>query len=274
MSNWTNYNEIKKVLNRKWDKGYILKSAFIEDNFFSLSITIKGPTIKDFEQLPEIIKWIKDLSKYEIISLQNKEINSRVHGKNLVPACAVIENVTNAVQIIKKQKELKSFLYNANALVSEFPNLQNWIVKKAIKVSEIEDVNSLIKVLNWFLNTNDTNVYLREICIEGIHTKFIEKNKTIISEMLDEILSKEKVNFEFNKFEDRYNLKSEELTVRFRILDDEFKLCGLNDIRVPLSDFEKIDLKVENIFFTENLTNFLSFPKKKSSSSFRKRLFC
>lgn len=265
MNKWTSYSDIKNVLIQKWDRGHILRSVFLEDEFFPLIIPLKYPTGKDFAFLPEIILWHENIKSYENLELKYKTFSSKIHGKNTLPTHAIIKDANTAVKMIKKEKDYKNFINNSKILIGEFPSLKDWIAKKVIKVSKIDDVKSIVKVLKWFTDGNETNVYLRQICIEGIHTKFIERNKSIISEMLDVVLPSEKVNFEFSKFEERYNIKTAPNTIRFRILDDNFAINGLTDLTVMISEFERLSIDVENVFFTENLANFLSFPNKKSS---------
>ena len=53
--------------------------------------------------------------------------------------------------------------------------------------------------------------------------------------------------------------------MRFRILDDAQKLCGLSDLCVTIEEFKELTLAIENIFIIENKITTLSFPALKNS---------
>lgn len=265
MRQWTSYEEIKKHLLKKWEQGLLLKSDFLADDLFPMTIALKHPTAKEFEYLPEIIHWMEQLQAQALIDLQFRQITSKIHGTQTLPTHAVVRDLDSAVKILKKQTELKNFRKRTADLHAEFPALDAWVLQKPLRVLQIEDLPSYLKVLKWFIYTHKTPIYLREICIEGLHTKFIEQNKATLSHMLDVLLPPHRVDTSKSKFEDRYLLKSAPVTVRFRILDDAYSIHGMTDLEIPVREFETLNLPVDRVFFVENLTNFLSFPPKKSA---------
>ena len=94
------------------------------------------------------------------------------------------------------------------------------------------------------------------------HTKFIENNKGIIKELLDIIIA-EHINIDEKQFESRFNLKYDETLVRFRILDEAVSLQlfgGIDDISIPISEFQNIALPIHTVYIVENKMNMLTFP--------------
>ena len=124
--------------------------------------------------------------------------------------------------------------------------------------------NSLIKVCNYFLKTPKPNLYIRELPIE-IHTKFIENNKSIITSLLNFLIN-ETINASEKNFETRFNLKLPESLIRFKLLDNNLSteyFYGINDISIPVSQFEKLKLPISTVIIVENkttLNTFLTLP--------------
>jgi len=110
-------------------------------------------------------------------------------------------------------------------------------------------------VCSFFKHNPKPELYTRELPIK-IHTKFVERNQTIIKDLL-EFLIPENVNHREKNFEKRFNLKFSEPQVRFKILDkwiSDSSLSGLDDIAIPVSQFEKLNLSVKKVIVVENKT--------------------
>ncbi len=269
MQEWTNFDDIKSKLLRLWKKGDILTKS----DLFPLTIKLKGPNSKCYgTHFLEISNWVKGLKNKDINSIGygyevvEKEINLRLVGKNTVPTHVIIKDLNDATKLIKKQKELHMFLKNKEALFDEWEQLEEWICKYPFKVLESIGVNchKYIKVVKWFEQNPNHNVYIRQFDIPGIDTKFIEKNKVVLTEILNAILPENQINEEAKRFEERFYIKAKPANVRFRILN-EANDYDFTDMSVPLEEFVNWRHDFENVFFTENEINFLSFPNVEKS---------
>jgi hypothetical protein len=129
-------------------------------------------------------------------------------------------------------------------------------------ITNLEKWVDILKVVSYFHSNPNPNLYIRELPIK-VHTKFIEKNKSIIWELLNIVVADSLNKDEKKHFESRFNLKYSEPLVRFRLLDtiiarDYFS--GLEDITIKISDFSKLDLPVKKVLIVENLMNLLTLP--------------
>lgn len=274
MTTWTKPSDIKSKIESQWKKGNILRYCLLQDDLFPLRIKLNGPSPKELAlNFSDAINWIAHLKEsekskigygYEIIE---KETNYRMNGKNSVPTHATISSSEDAIKLIHKQKEVKLFERNAQDLLQKWPILQQWIIKYPLKLIKNigADCDKIISVLKWFENHPDHYLYLRQLDIPGIDTKFIEKNKPIISELLDIILPAQQINDNSKRFEERFTLKLKPKMIRFRFLDDDDRCESFSDLTVPIEEFSKWKPAFKNIFFTENEINFLSFPQVKNS---------
>src|SRR5690606_557153 len=96
--------------------------------------------------------------------------------------------------------------------------------------------------------------------------KFIERNQSVIRELLDVLIS-ENVNKTEKQFEKRFNLKYAEPLIRFKILDKEVSqkfFSGIDDLAIPVSQFEALHLPFRKVLIVENKTTLyttLTLPK-------------
>ena len=165
-----------------------------------------------------------------------KEINYRLLGRNIIPTHAQIPTREDAIRLLKKQPEIDIFVQNVKLLLDKWDILFDWVYRYPFKViNNMEnDCDKFIKVLSWFEQHPEHYLYLRQLDIPGVDTKFIETNSSIISELLTILLPPERVNVETNRFEERYYLKSKPRMIRFRILDESHTLQSMKDLSVPV----------------------------------------
>ena len=159
-----------------------------------------------------------------------------------------------------------SFKINCEKIISTFPVLKEWVILNPSRIIQNQNEwESILKVCTFFKQTPRPKLYIRELPI-NIHTKFVERNQAIIKELLD-ILISEYVNTQEKHFEKRFNLKFSEPLVRFKILDKEISnnfFSGLDDIAIPISQFENLNLAIEKVIVVENKTTLyttLTLPK-------------
>jgi hypothetical protein len=144
--------------------------------------------------------------------------------------------------------------------------LKEWTIQNPSKIIQHPaEWDNLLKVCQYFKQTPVPNLYIRELPV-GVHTKFIERNQSILGELLDNLIP-EYVNHQEKTFEKRFNLKTSEKLVRFKILDNEISrvfFSGIDDIAIPVSQFEKLNLPVKKVIIVENKTTLyttLTLPK-------------
>jgi hypothetical protein len=118
-----------------------------------------------------------------------------------------------------------------------------------------------------------SSLYLRQLDIVGVDTKFIENRKTLLSELLDIVLPADAVESTAlgqRNFDTRYGLAPKHPQIRFRILDERLSMQGLTDLAVPAPEFAPLTIPVRRVFITENEINglpFRRFPKVWSFSA-------
>jgi hypothetical protein len=168
----------------------------------------------------------------------------------------------DALRWIRQQARAEQFDMLAAPTLERFPALREWMMQKPMALVEHADEwKRVLAVLEWFRQHPRAGIYLRQVDVPGVDTKFIEVNRSLFIELLDLVLPPDAVDVTAGRdFEARYGLRAKPRLVRFRILDSDYWIDGLSDIATPVSEFATLALPVRRLFITENEINGLAFP--------------
>lgn len=258
--------EIKKKAENKY-KAYL--QSIVEGESFTPIIIVgdKKPnedTVKFEEELMDLISCSKEKKGYGY-TIEYQTVKTKRHGIQDIPTSISFKTEYDYLKYVNKENDAAKFKKDITSILSSFPELKDWIYKYPIKVIE-NDWESLLKVCKYFKAIPQPHLYIRELPIH-VHTKFIENNSGIIRELLDIIIA-DYVNIEERKFEARFNLKYDEPLVRFRLLDEAIShqlFGGIDDISIPISEFQHLSLPIQTVYVVENKINMLTFPVKRNS---------
>jgi hypothetical protein len=253
-----NPKEIRLKAERKY-KSY-LQSIIRNENIFPLVIIGNK---KPSTSIPEFRREIEELNKFSKerkgygYNIKYEVRKTKNLGTQSLPTSILFETKQDFEKFLKVENEVAQFKIDYTKIIEQFPELFDWVKTFPKKVVE----NSakwidLTKVCSYFKLNTRPNLYLRELPI-SVHTKFIETNSSILSELLD-ILIESFSNKEQKRFEKRFNLRFSQPLIRFKILDSKISnnyFSGLNDISTTVSQFNELKLPIERIIIVENKTN-------------------
>lgn len=193
-------------------------------------------------------------------------VKTKTIGTQSLPSIIYFDTEKDFLKFLGKEKEVDNFINDWQLIDAHFSELKDWIIRNPTKIIQHQGKwESMLKVCNYFKNCPKPNLYIRELPA-NVHTKFIESNQSIISELLD-IIIQNHINPTEREFEKRFHLKFREPLVRFKVLDQKISqtyFSNLDDISIPVSQFEKLNLPLVKILIVENKTTLyttLTLPK-------------
>ncbi|HTF44517.1 MAG TPA: DUF3322 domain-containing protein, partial [Terriglobales bacterium] len=271
MADWTTPAEIRNEVERLWNSGRILAARLDDTGLFPYAPRLRRPDPAALTaRFDEVRKWIRTLEQasksatgfgYDIEWI---ELNHRQLGRNRLPARISVATEADAVRLIEKEHEAKRVADLTNATLARFPALAGWLARHPmIALAHAANWDRVLDVLTWFRDHPRPHLYLRQLDIPGVDTKFIEPRKGLLAELLDAVLPPDAVDARFigaGNFEQRYGLAAEPVLVRFRLLDARLRLQDLSDLTVPAPEFAQMRIAARRVFITENKINGLAFP--------------
>lgn len=198
--------------------------------------------------------------------IEYRQIKTKNMGTQDVPHLIYFDSEQDFLQFLDKEKEVLAFKNHYARTISLFPALGEWLLRYPAKVIQYhEQWGDILAVCHYFQQNPRPNRYIRELPVK-VHTKFIEAHKTILQSLLD-ILMQDHLNGSETAFEKRFHLKYAEPQVRFKILDPAISqayFSGLDDLEIPISQFERLQLPLKRAIIVENKTSLyttLTLPK-------------
>ncbi len=267
---WTTPADLKKQVQRLWDRGLLLASMVAGEPLFPRRLALKGPDSRELsERFPEVRDWIARLSSaagpYRI---EWRSVNHRVLGVNDIPAAIWVDSLEDALGFLGKHRAANQFAALVELTRDKQPALIPWLKKRPLRALELAaDWPRLLEIVTWLLEHPRPAIYLRQIDLPGVHTKLLERHRGVLAELLDLVLPEDSIDETYTGiggFCRRYGFLDKPSRVRFRVLDPHVRLLPVvadQDIALTQAAFAVLDPPVARIFITENEINFLAFPE-------------
>ena len=266
---WTTPKDLKAQLARLWERGELLRDAVVGNDRFPLHLTLKTPGSTDItDRFNEVRAWAAELSAASHLRLEWQEVRHRVQGAQRLPTNAWIDSIEDALNWLGKRRERERFMTLISETRPANPALLIWLGKRPLQALELADEwPRLLAVVEWLMKHPCPGIYLRQVDLPGIHSKFIESHRGVLSELLDLALSKDAIDATrtgASQFAARYGFLDKPIHIRFRSLDPEIQMIdGLaySDISLDADSLSRLRLPIRRVFVTENEINFLTFPR-------------
>jgi hypothetical protein len=265
---WTGPKELKTQVTRLWDRGLVLRSLLSDDVVFPKRLTLKGPDSHDLAHtFAEVRAWCASLSGMKHLRFVLREVNHRVTGINTYPVEVWIDRPEDAVALLGKEAHWTTFQNLIEMTRHRQAGLLPWLDRKPLVALERADEwDRFLELTEWMLTHPRPDCYLRQVDLPGIHTKFIETHRGVLSELFDLVLPRQTIlasAIGASGFCARYGFREKPERIRFRALDpslDPFCMKGLPDLSLDVDSLSALPIRPKRIFITENEINFLAFP--------------
>jgi len=120
-----------------------------------------------------------------------------------------------------------------------------------------DEFKRLIELLNWLNAHLASNLYVRQLPVQGVDTKWLENRQGVVIKWLGQLVGVAGKS-------DLYalaGLRRPPHSLRMRVLDPDLRkyFSGLGDIQAPVEELAKLAIPVRHVFIVENLQTGLAF---------------
>ena len=270
---WTSAADLRAQTQKLWDKGALLAESIHQavngsddsPGSFPKRLRLQCPTTAELStRFEEARLWADALrhgsGRYRLVE---REARSPVLGSNRIPDEAWLDTLASALAMVGKARDAARFLDQVRMTERQQPTLLPWLEKRALVALGLSEVwPRLLSVVGWLQMHPRPGMYLRQVDLAGVDSKFMESYRSVLAELFDLALPPEAIDHAAqgaSRFCQRYGFLDKPLRIRFRWLDRSDARYG-TDITVTQTAFGQLDAPVSHVFITENEINFLAFP--------------
>lgn len=268
--NWTTPADLRAQVQRLWERGDLLRARVTDTVAWPLRLNLKTPGAADLSDRFEAVRdWVRAISAAAQVRIEWREWNHRVQGMQRLPAAVWLDTLQDALAFIGKGRQAQRFEALWQQAAATQPALLAWLSRRPLRALDLADRwERLLAVVAWMQAHPRPGVYLREVDVPGVDSKFIEAHRGVLAELLDLALPPQAIETEatgVTQFTRRFGFLDKPVRIRFRVLDPALPGLpgceGLPDITLDAASFAVLTLPVRRVFITENETNFLAFPE-------------
>jgi hypothetical protein len=272
-TNWTTTDNLAQQVEKLWERGAILSSFVTDSSIFPLRMALKAPSAADLrDRFGDVRAWVQEIRSAPCCRVILREFRHRVQGANFLPDEIWIDSAEDALRLVDKQKDASRFQSILDATRQREPLLLDWLAQYPLRaLAFAAEWKRFLEIAAWMRSNPVPTRYLRQVDIPGVHSKFIEGNCGILSELFDILLPPGAIDFTATgagQFVKRYGFLGKPLRIRFRVLDPSLKVLPSApnpDFSLDAKSFASLAPGVSRVFITENEVNYLAFPQAESS---------
>lgn len=265
---WTTPKDLKAQLARLWDRGELLRDAVNDSARFPLRLSITCPGSADISDRFEAVRaWTKELTDSALIRVEWQQVRHRVQGLQRLPSSVWIDSMADALAWLGRRREWDRFVALIAMTRQDHPHLLPWLAKRPLQALQLaDDWQRLLAVVSWLRANPRPGIYLRQVDLPGVHSKFIEAHRGVLAEWLDLALppgAVDTMKAGITQFAARYGFLDKPTRIRFRVLDPDIQLvpgASCPDVTLDADSFSQLACGVRRVLITENETNFLALP--------------
>lgn len=267
---WTSPEEVKEQLRTKWQRGIYLRSRAEGVAWEPVRVRLKGPSAKELlENTTGALAWIEGMRSWSAggrggprCRIDDRVVRNRSLGHNEVPAYVVLDTIEMLAALVDRRGDVAK-VDQILALTSERrPDLVPWAVAHPMAVLDVaDDWVRMLDVVDWVDRHDTTQFHLRHLDLPGVDTKFVERHRKLLGQLLQAVLPAERVDPSASRFDARFGFRSVPSYVRFRVLAPLDELPeSLSELSVRVAELARLELSVRTVFVVENQATYLAFP--------------
>lgn len=241
---------------------------------FGLGTLTETRAIKD---VSGVTQWVQSwqLAQLELpngVEVQWEARQWRLLGQQQVPLAVVVRDAPALAAWIGQERRWKQACLRRDAFEERFPLLRAappWIRYEEVATDwSADDVHRLMALLQWFEANPRSLLYLRQLPVPGIDTKWVEPRRSLVR---DFVLATRGLAAG-GDFYDVCGLSPAPATLRMRVLCPELRRMtgGLCDIEAPIEELAQLQVRVKILVVVENLATGLALPSIPGAVAFMK----
>jgi len=275
---WTDPADLVRTLCRRWETGAFLTMYARGQPWEPLGISLRGPAAGELAaSFGDVQAWVRGWEKVpdRLVRVEHKRIGGRAIGANSIPCRAWIDGYRQLWALLGVEPDVRRFTAALDQAKTMTPSLADWVTAHPVRVLSLaDDWDMILGTVRWIDVYGHPGSYLRQIDVPGVDTKFIERHRGILTDLLDLQLAAERIDHARPRsdFAGRYRFGRKPGYVRFRHLGARpaggraravAGVSGPNEfteIMVRTDELAAAPPRISAVYVVENEITYLAFP--------------
>jgi hypothetical protein len=254
---WTRPADVRAAVRRKWDSGALLARFAAGQDWERIGIPLRGPSARQLgDHFTEAREWAADWAEAACgpLRVEYKQVGGRHFGANSVPCRAWLDSYDEAWALLGVRPDVRRLTGLLEVTLGT--RLVPWLAHHPMRALRLADAwDKLLATVRWIEQRQVPGMYLRQVDVPGVDTKFIEQHKGVLSELLDIQLDPSRVDPLAPDFAGRYGFLRKPGYVRFR-MDGGFH--GFSEMSVRVAELTEPPDGVTRVYVVENEVTYLA----------------
>ncbi|MCY0905846.1 Wadjet anti-phage system protein JetD domain-containing protein [Arthrobacter sp. H14-L1] len=183
---WTTLATLRGLSKGLWDRGQLLRELVEPTEAYPRRRALKRPTAAELRSdYPAARAWAAELfAAAGKFSLETTEAGRTTIGSNTLPSAAVFGTAEDEIAFAGRTQDAARFRKLAAELLELDAALGSWVAKRPLQLLELDGAAlTAARAARWLRDNPAPGIYIRQLSLPGVHTKFIETHRRIIDEM-------------------------------------------------------------------------------------------
>ena len=276
-SAWTSVDQVVAVLRKRWDRGQYLLAYAVGTPWVPISLPVKGPSSTELlDHLDEARRWVDRWERSSRTAggvarfrIEYRTLRGRSIGANEVPARIWIDDLNQLGRLLATTSEVHALDAIMEQTSLEIPELCPWVISHPTEAIPYREIwGDILATVAWMAANAGRPLYLRQIDVEGVDTKFVERHQRLLGDLLTILrpaaeLDPTPVRTDLAR---RLGFLPKPGYTRIRLLAPEPGLpAGITEVSLRTNELASLELACATVFVVENEITYLAFPSVPSS---------
>ena len=271
---WTDVEQLVSTLQRRWNTGRYLRAYAAKERWESITLLVKGPSAGDLlDHFDEARKWATEFERdagagrpgSERFSIEYRTLRGPNLGVNRIPARMRVDSFHQLCELLERTDEVRALDSLLAQTRDRIPSALPWVAGHPLVALDYRNVwDKALTTVEWIVSRENRGLYLRQIDVAGVDTKFVEGHQKLLDELLTAVLPPERINHSWPRadFTRRFGFLAKPGYTRFRLLSRNLSgfPSGVTELTLRTRELAKLAPDVTTVFVVENEVTYLAFP--------------
>jgi hypothetical protein len=237
-----------------------------------IELPVKAPSASELlDQFDAAVRWADQFQRDSHtdagaarFAVTYRTVKGKNLGANSVPARVRIESFEQLCALIGTNRDVRSLEAILRQTNTVMPELVPWVVAHPLSALQHQSIwSDLLATVTWIITNHTEALYLRQIDVEGLDTKFVDHHRKLLDELLTAVLPKHRIDPDYGAadFARRFRFRPKPTYTRLRLLDPQPALPkGLSEMTLRTEELAALELVADSVFIVENEITYLAFP--------------